>query len=31
MQGRWDAVVELMNAPEAVAELAAKLPAPALS
>ena len=31
MQGRWDAVVELMNAPEAVAALAAKLPAPALS
>ena len=31
MQGRWDAVVELMNAPEAVASLAAKLPAPALS
>ncbi len=31
MQGRWDAVVELMNAPEAVAVLAAKLPAPALS
>ncbi len=31
MQGRWDAVVELMNAPEAVAAMAAKLPAPALS
>lgn len=31
MQGRWDAVVELMNAPEAVAALAAKLPAPALT
>ena len=31
MQGRWDAVVELMNAPVAVAALAAKLPAPALS
>ena len=30
MQGRWDAVVELMNAPEAVAALAATLPAPAL-
>lgn len=30
MQGRWDAVVELMNAPEAVAALAAKLPAPSL-
>ena len=29
MQGRWDAVVELMNAPEAVAQLAATLPAPA--
>ncbi len=28
MQGRWDAVVELMNAPEAVAKLAASLPAP---
>ena len=28
MQGRWDAVVELLNAPEAVAELAAKLPLP---
>ncbi len=31
MQGRWDAVVELMNAPAAVARLAATLPAPALS
>ncbi len=31
MLGRWDAVVELMNAPEAVAKLAATLPAPALS
>ncbi len=31
MQGRWDAVVELMNAPEAVEKLAAALPAPALS
>lgn len=31
MQGRWEAVVELMNVPEAVAALAAKLPAPALS
>ncbi|MDO5471095.1 MAG: 3-isopropylmalate dehydratase small subunit [Akkermansia sp.] len=31
MQGRWDAVVELMNAPEAVAALAAKLPYPTLS
>ncbi len=31
MQGRWDAVVELMNAPEAVARLAACLPAPSLS
>ncbi len=30
MQGRWDAVVELMNAPEAVETLAAALPAPAL-
>ena len=30
MQGRWDAVVELMNAPEAVAALAAKLPIPSL-
>ncbi len=28
MQGRWDAVVELMNAPEAIAKLAATLPAP---
>ncbi len=28
MQGRWDAVVELMNAPDAVAALAASLPAP---
>lgn len=28
MQGKWDAVVELMNAPEAVAALAAALPAP---
>ena len=28
MQGKWDAVVELMNAPEAVAHLAATLPAP---
>ena len=28
MQGRWDAVVELMNAPEAVAALAASLPNP---
>ncbi len=27
-QGRWDAVVELMNAPEAVARLAATLPNP---
>ncbi len=26
MQGRWDAVVELMNAPEGVARLAATLP-----
>lgn len=26
MQGRWDAVVELMNAPEAVEKLAASLP-----
>jgi len=31
MQGRWDAVVELMNAPQAVAALAASLPAPSLS
>ncbi len=30
MQGRWDAVVELMNAPEAVAKLAASLPCPQL-
>jgi hypothetical protein len=30
MQGRWDAVVELMNAPDAVASLAAKLPLPSL-
>jgi len=30
MQGRWDAVVELMNAPEAVEKLAASLPAPSL-
>ena len=30
MQGRWDAVVELMNAPDAVAALAAKLPLPSL-
>ncbi len=30
MLGRWDAVVELMNAPEAVAALAASLPAPSL-
>lgn len=30
MQGRWDAVVELMNAPQAVAALAAKLPCPSL-
>ena len=28
MQGRWDAVVELMNAPETVAKLAASLPCP---
>lgn len=28
MQGRWDAVVELMNAPETVKKLAATLPAP---
>lgn len=27
-QGRWDAVVELMGAPEAVEALAAKLPVP---
>ena len=31
MQGRWDAVVELMNAPETVARLAATLPAPHLT
>lgn len=31
MQGRWDAVVELMNAPETVARLAAALPAPAFT
>ncbi len=31
MQGRWDAVVQLMNAPEAVAALAASLPAPSAS
>ena len=30
MQGRWDAVVELMNAPDAVAALAAALPLPSL-
>ncbi len=30
MQGRWDAVVELMNAPEAVERLASSLPAPHL-
>lgn len=30
MQGRWDAVVELMNAPEAVEKLAASLPNPTL-
>lgn len=30
MQGRWDAVVELMNAPEAVERLAATLPQPRL-
>lgn len=29
-QGRWDAVVELMNAPEKVEELAATLPKPTL-
>jgi len=29
-QGRWDAVVELMNAPEKVEQLAASLPCPAL-
>ncbi len=28
MQGKWDAVVELMNAPQAVAALAATLPCP---
>lgn len=28
MQGRWDAVVELLNAPEQVEALAAKLPCP---
>lgn len=28
MQGRWDAVVELMNAPEAVEALAARMPNP---
>ena len=31
MLGRWDAVVELMNAPEVVERLAATLPAPALA
>ena len=31
MQGRWDAVVELMNAPEVVERLAATLPAPSLT
>ncbi len=31
MQGRWDAVVELMNAPEAVEHLAATLPKITLS
>ncbi len=31
MAGRWDAVVELMNAPEAVERLAATLPRPSLS
>lgn len=30
LEGRWDAVVELMNAPEAVAKLAAELPNPTL-
>ena len=30
MQGRWDAVVELMNVPNAVAALAAALPLPSL-
>lgn len=29
-QGRWDAVVELMNAPEKVEQLAASLPCPSL-
>lgn len=31
MQGRWDAVVELMNAPDRVAALAASLPNPTLA
>lgn len=31
MLGRWDAVVELMNAPEVVERLSATLPAPSLS
>lgn len=31
MQGRWDAVVELMNAPETVKALAAALPCPSSS
>lgn len=31
LHGRWDAVVELMNAPDTVARLAATLPAPSLS
>lgn len=31
MLGRWDAVVELMNAPETVARMAASLPAPAIA
>ena len=31
MLGRWDAVVELMNAPETVARLAATLPCPKVS
>lgn len=31
MAGRWDAVVELMNAPETVERLAATLPCPSLS
>ena len=31
MLGRWDAVVELMNAPEVVEHMAATLPAPALA